>query len=286
MNEQMSKQHTEGESTPSKNRRTVFLVVFVVCLVAAAAAAGFLVRYWLVRQEAEDVYDSLQEEVSAVDEPEPEESQAEEVVLEEEMTREIDFADLQANTNEDIYAWISIPDTNIDYPIVQHPTDDTYYLNYNLDGTAGLPGTIYTELANAKDFSDFNTVIYGHNMQNGTMFQNLHNYSDGTFFEEHPYVYIYLEDSTLKYQVYAAYEYTNVHMLYAFDYSTEEGRQEFLSEIAGLRSLTYIYDDTVEVTTDSHVLTLSTCVHDVPEKRFLVNAVLVQTVDRADLGNS
>ncbi len=279
----MSNQHTEGENPPSNNRKTLYRVIFAVCLVIALAALGFLVRYQLVKQKANDVYDSLQETSSVTEEPVPDESKAEELVLEEEMLREIDFADLQANTNEDIYAWISIPDTNIDYPIVQHPTDDTYYLNYNLDGTAGLPGTIYTELANAKDFSDFNTVIYGHNMQNGTMFQNLHNYSDGTFFDEHPYVYIYLEDSTLKYQVFAAYEYTNVHMLYAFDYSTEEGRQEFLDEVAGLRSLTYIYDDTVEVTTDSNVLTLSTCVHNVPEKRFLANAVLIQSVDRVDL---
>ncbi|MCD7757613.1 MAG: class B sortase [Clostridiales bacterium] len=284
----MNKQHSNGGENAPSNKKALYRVVCIVCVVIFLAALGFLIRYLAIRQSANDAYASLQ---SASSVAEPEESQsdasAQEVLeLEEEMKREIDFADLQANTNEDIYAWISIPDTNIDYPIVQHPTDDTYYLNYNLDGTAGLPGTIYTEKANAKDFSDFNTVIYGHNMQNGTMFQNLHNYSDGTFFEEHPYVYIYLEDFTLKYQVYAAYEYSDVHMLYAFDYSTEEGRQEFLDEIAGLRSLSYIYDEEVTVTTGSNVITLSTCVHNVPEKRFLVNAVLIQSVERSDLAAS
>ncbi|MCC8075906.1 MAG: class B sortase [Clostridiales bacterium] len=279
----MNKQHSNGGERSPSNKKSLYRVICIVCVVVFLVAIGFLIRYLVIRQSADDTYEALQSESSVA---EPDASVQEEAELEEEMKREIDFADLQANTNEDIYAWIYIPDTNIDYPIVQHPTDDTYYLNYNLDGTAGLPGTIYTEKANAKDFSDFNTVIYGHNMQNGTMFQNLHNYSDGTFFEEHPYVYIYLEDCTLKYQVYAAYEYSDVHMLYAFDYSTEEGRKEFLSEIAGLRSLSYIYDDEVTVTTDSNVLTLSTCVHNVPEKRFLVNAVLIQSVDRSELETS
>ena len=78
-------------------------------------------------------------------------------MLEEAMRRVVDFDKLQTETNADIYAWIYIPDTNIDYPVLQHPTDDTRYLNYNIDGSKGYPGCIYTEKANAKDFSDFNT---------------------------------------------------------------------------------------------------------------------------------
>ena len=100
--------------------------------------------------------------------------------------KEVDFADLQANTNEDIYAWICIPDTAIDYPILQHPTDNTYYLNYNLDGSRGYPGCIYTEDYNARDFSDPVTVLYGHNMKNGTMFAGLHKYGDSEYMDSHP----------------------------------------------------------------------------------------------------
>ena len=64
------------------------------------------------------------------------------------------------------------------YPVVQGGDDDTYYLNHTIDGTEGYPGSIYTERINAKDFSDFNTVIYGHNMKDGSMFMGLHNFED------------------------------------------------------------------------------------------------------------
>ena len=75
--------------------------------------------------------------------------------------------------NTDVYAWITVPGTVIDYPILQHATDNTYYLYYNIDGSYGYPGCIYTENLNSKDFTDNNTVIYGHNMKDGTMFTDL-----------------------------------------------------------------------------------------------------------------
>ena len=92
----------------------------------------------------------------------------------------VDFAGMW-ETNEDVYAWITVPGTVIDYPILQHATDNTYYLNYNIDGSYGYPGCIYTENMNSKEFTDNNTVIYGHNMKNGTMFAGLHKFEDAAF---------------------------------------------------------------------------------------------------------
>ena len=68
-----------------------------------------------------------------------------------EYLRVIDFAGLQAKKNAHIYAWISVPGTNIDYPVLRHPTDDGYYLYHNLNGSSGYPGCIYTENWNSKD---------------------------------------------------------------------------------------------------------------------------------------
>ena len=145
--------------------------------------------------------------------------------------KEIDFADLQENVNPDIYAWIYIPDTQVDYPVLQHSTDNYYYLNYNLDGSKGYPGCIYTEDYNEKDFSDPNTVIYGHNMKNGTMFAGLHKFEDSEYFAEHPYVYIYTEERLYVYEIFAAYESGNEHILYNNDFTSEYVYSKYLEEI-------------------------------------------------------
>ena len=71
--------------------------------------------------------------------------------------------------NPDVYAWIAVPGTEIEYPILQHPSDNSYYFMHNSDGSYGYPGCIYTENLNSKDITDNNTVIYGHNVKNDSM---------------------------------------------------------------------------------------------------------------------
>ena len=188
----------------------------------------------------------------------------------------VDFAQLREDTNEDIYAWIYIPDTKIDYPVLQHPTDNTYYLDYNLDGSKGYPGCIYTEDYNQKDFTDPNTVLYGHNMKNGTMFAGLHKYGDAEYLEEHPYVYIYTEEGLLAYEIFAAYQSGDEHILYAHDgFADREVFGEYIEEILDMRSMGSVVKEEAEVTPDSRILTLSTCISGKPNNRFLVQGVLL-----------
>lgn len=175
--------------------------------------------------------------------------------------------------NADIYAWICIPGTEIDYPILQHPTDDSYYLNYNMSGTRGYPGCIYTERLNRKDFTDFNTVVYGHNMRNNSMFSTLHYFEDRDFFDACPYVYIYTGDRVLVYEIFAAYTSGNEHILYANDFSQMEGRQSYLEGIFKSDKDVYVRD--VELSADSHIITLSTCIKGRAQNRYLVQAVLL-----------
>lgn len=189
--------------------------------------------------------------------------------------KEIDFADLQENVNPDIYAWIYIPDTQIDYPVLQHPTDNYYYLEYNLDGSKGYPGCIYTEDYNEKDFSDPNTVIYGHNMKNGTMFAGLHKFEDSEYFEEHPYVYVYTEDRLFAYEIFAAHESGNEHILYNNDFSDSYVFAKYLAEIMTGRTMNGNIREDLSVTADDRIVTLSTCVANRPEKRYLVQGVLL-----------
>ena len=189
--------------------------------------------------------------------------------------KEVNLAGLQEDTNKDIYAWIYIPDTKIDYPVLQHPTDNTYYLNYNLDGSKGYPGCIYTEDYNAKDFSDPVTVMYGHNMKNGGMFAGLHRYSDSQYMEEHPYVYIYTEGGLLVYEIFSAHEYSDAHILYSHDYTQPSEFEGYMEGIRNVRDMGRVLREDVEVTGDSRILTMSTCIANKPNNRFLVQGVLL-----------
>lgn len=190
--------------------------------------------------------------------------------------KEIDFADLQENVNGDIYAWLYIEDSTIDYPVLQHPTDNSHYLNYNLDGSKGYPGCIYSENYNEKDFQDPLTVLYGHVMDTtGAMFAGLHKFRDSEYLEEHPYIYIYLPEKLYVYEIFAAYEYKDDHLLYGHDYTNEEEFKAYLEEIMNLRDMNCVRKEGVELSAKDHILTLSTCITGKPNKRYLVQGVLV-----------
>ena len=181
--------------------------------------------------------------------------------------------------NPDVYAWITIPGTDIDYPILQHPSHDAYYLNHNIDGSYGRPACIYTESLNSKDFTDNNTVIYGHNMKNGTMFAQLHKFEDKDFFEEHKEVTIYLPDKVLHYKIFAVHTYDDRHLLYSFDFSDKAVYRDYLESVFSIRDMSANIDTDMTVTEDDKIITLATCVYKQPSLRFYVQAVLMENGD-------
>ena len=96
-------------------------------------------------------------------------------------------------------------------------------------------------------------------------------------------MYIYTPDRVLRYRIFAAYRYDDRHLLYSFDYATEEGRGGYLSEIFGMRSMSFVRDDQVEVTSEDNLITLSTCVGNQDENRYLVQAVQVDDILISDI---
>lgn len=174
----------------------------------------------------------------------------------------------------DVYAWIRIPGTDIDYPIVQSKEDNSYYLNHTIEGKKKIEGAIFTENYNSKDFSDPNTVIYGHNMKNGSMFRQLHRYEDREFFKNHQEVLIYQEERILHYRIFAAYVYDNRHLMESFDFSDPKVYEAYIESIFSLKTMYNNIDDSIEVTSDDKIITLSTC-NGNDDQRYLVQAVLV-----------
>lgn len=249
-----------------------FLIVFVLAII-------FIVKTKIQennnRQALEDLANSATTETILEEQPSDNSLQDIEEA-EVTYTSPINFATLQEETNQDIYAWITIPDTQIDYPVLQSATDDSYYLNHNLDGSSGYPGCIYTEKANSKEFTDSFTVIYGHNMKDETMFGGLRNYKDSEYFYEHNMITVYTPQAQYTYQVFAAYTYDDRHLLNSFDFTNRDIFQRYLLDLSDIRDMSAVMDKDVILDQDSKILTLSTCINDQPTSRFLLQAVLVE----------
>ncbi len=124
----------------------------------------------------------------------------------------VDFEALWA-INADVCAWRYIRGANISLPVMQHPSDDSFYLTHDVQGESSSEGTIYIEKNyNSSDFEDMCTVVYGHRMYSGEMFGTLQDtYSDAGSFAESQYIVIYLPDREMVYQVFAALPYNNTH---------------------------------------------------------------------------
>lgn len=172
--------------------------------------------------------------------------------------------------NGDVYAWITIPGTQVDYPVLQSDIDNKY-LDTNIDGTSGYPGCIYSNVCNSKEFDDYITVLYGHNMKSGEMFGSLHNFDDADFFKEFETYTVETEKAYFVYSVYAAVNYNNKLIPAYFDVKSISGRDEFLESLEKCRENTATYfNDKIEIAEDDKVLVLSVCIKGQDDRRYLI----------------
>ena len=189
--------------------------------------------------------------------------------------RKIDFASMQADVNEDIYAWVYVPGTKVDYPILQRSGNNDFYLDHDLNGKKASCGSIYTENYNKKDFNDNHTVVYGHNMKNGSMFKSLRNYDDKDFFEENKYIYIYTEADTRVYEIFGAYEYTDEHLLLNYKTDNAGGFQKYLDMVKKQPDASGHFNRELTVNSSDKIITLSTCISGKDGSRYLVQGKLI-----------
>lgn len=189
----------------------------------------------------------------------------------------IDFEALW-EINPDIYAWIEIPGTDVSYPILQHPTDNDYYLTHTPEGVEDAPASIFTHNVNSKDFTDFNTLIYGHKWNDGTMFGKLHYYRDEQYLKEHQMIRIYLPDRELRYTIFATVVYDDRLITSYYDFTDTESCRAFLRSIYGNRDMNTIILLEPRATVDDRLITLSTCIKWQEHNRYLVVAVLTNEI--------
>lgn len=171
--------------------------------------------------------------------------------------------------NPDVVGWIRIPDTKIDYPLMIGQ-DNEYYLHNTWNRMPNVMGSIFMECNNNPDLTDYNTIIYGHNMGNGTMFAGLHRYGEKGYRENHPYVYIFHDGGVLRYEVFSAYRAEVDSVVYGLSYREEETRANL---VAHALENSRIDADIIPEQHD-RILTLSTCSGAGYSNRWVVHARL------------
>jgi sortase B len=193
--------------------------------------------------------------------------------------------DIQAlqKANPDIVAWVTVPGTVIDYPICQHPTDDSYYLKHGPEGMKSSHGCPFIEVCDSKTFQDYNTVVYGHNMNDGSMFAGLHKFENKKFLDEHREITVTTADHVMTYKIFAAVMYSDKYIPYYFDDTKKADRTAFIKSLSTdiVKKRSIVLSDE-KVTDANKVITLSTCDKKLRDKRFIVVGVLKQ-IDGADV---
>lgn len=189
----------------------------------------------------------------------------------------IDFDELNV-INDEIYAWIYVPNTNVDYPVAQpyKSGDDFYYFEHNIYKEYQFSGTICSETHNTRTFDDPVTVLYGHNMINGTMFASLHQFEDPDFFNDNNTIFVFTKDKLITYLIYSAFDYDDRHIMNSFHFNLEEDFKSFVNDTINPRSIVYNVRPDVTINDDDKLLVLSTCSNHSYTSRFLVMGVKVR----------
>ena len=192
----------------------------------------------------------------------------------------VNFKKLQ-KVNPDVYAWLYLPmgpsKPDIDLPILQprEGDDENFYLHHDINRKYLFAGCIYTQPINSKDFTDRVTVVYGHNMLDGTYFTNLPVFRDKSFFKKHEFFYIYTPGHILTYRIAATIQFDTRHILNCFDFSDDQVYADWIQNyILSPKTMVRNVREGMEVTIDDKLVILSTCLER-GASRYLIQGVLI-----------
>jgi sortase B len=175
------------------------------------------------------------------------------------------------DVNKEVFGWIYVPDTKINYPILKGKDND-YYLDHGFDHQVLAAGAVFADCTNhPKVTENQNLVLYGHNVKNGAMFHQLNKFLQEDFFMNTT-VELATFDGIYTFEVFAAYRTHIKYRYYATNFPTDEAFVEFCYE-AERKSL--YHKEGIEFDADDTILTLSTCVNGEKNYRYAIQAKLV-----------
>jgi len=181
----------------------------------------------------------------------------------------MDFASKKAE-NSDIAAWLTIPGTVIDYPIM-HTSNNDFYLNRDAKKQRNKNGALFLDFRVHPDFSDFNSIIYGHHMASGRMFQNLIKFKNKSFFDSHTTATLYTPQATYKLEIFASAVIPQNSDCYNYAFMSLADKEKHINMI---KEAAFFYRD-IGVSPQDRIVTLSTCSYEFSNARTVVIARIV-----------
>ena len=259
-------------------RKFVYVLIYSILIILIIISVVYIVNFFSLRKEVIEeskLLNTVQIDEKKVTEEEPKEV-AEENIIEEtqiiETERMLQVKELQ-NENPDIVGWLEIEGTTINYPVLQG-TDNEYYMTHNYKKQKSKNGSIFLTKDYDWSIPSSNLLIFGHNLNNGTMFQELLKYKNRSFYEQHPIIRFTTANEDAEYDIIAVFKSKvyykseqNVFRYYYFVNATTEAEYNDFVENAKKASL---YDIELSAKYGDQLITLSTCSYHVEDGRFAV----------------
>lgn len=171
--------------------------------------------------------------------------------------------------NEDVVAWIQLPAIDISYPVVQGE-DNSYYLHRSIDGEELFSGCLFMDAYNNPDLQNYNTIIYGHNMRDGSMFAKLKEFDNPESWSDCPYFWIYTEHGEYLYRIFSSHRENVNSSTFTVRFTDKESYMSWLQKMKDSSNV----DNSIELVYGDKVVTLSTCTEG-SEVRQILQGVLV-----------
>lgn len=177
--------------------------------------------------------------------------------------------------NSDIVGWIEIEDTNINYPVLQ-ATDNSFYMNHNYKKEENTYGSIFLDKDYDWNIPSSNLLLYGHNLQNGSLFHDILNYKDKSYYKEHPTIRFTTENKDSEFEIISAF-YSRVYYkseknVFRYYYFVNADNEEEYNEFVDSAKEASIYDTGKTAEYGDQLITLSTCSYHTEDGRFAVVA--------------
>lgn len=262
------------KAAEGKKGHKLSLVIIIVALAVMIVALFKISQIYRDYHESEETFQKLEETYvtnPSEDSGDSGDSEADSAAWSDD-TR-IQF-DALKKENPDIMAWLrfdNFDDVHISYPVL-YSGDDSKYLRSDIYGNYHIAGCIFLEGLNNPDFTDYHSIIYGHNMRNTTMFGDLKRYkNEEGFYEKNQFFNVYTVDKVYRYQIFSYYDVDEDSDVYTVGYGADESWQAMIDQMVA----SSMKDTGIHPTKDDKVVTLSTCSKAGENKRFVVHGVLV-----------